>query len=140
MSEEFKREQRYVVFKRSDLLRLMELDLVFTEALGALTRATEKLRKQDGREPLQCVVVEKDWPEYEEVWKAIEERVRRAPYLEWTALSDYYPVENTAVDTKVEFDGKVTDEKRLERKGDLWFIPGTTLHCFYTPTHWKYIR
>lgn len=32
-------------------------------------------RKQVGKTPFECVVVEHDWPEYEEVWKMIENRV-----------------------------------------------------------------
>lgn len=69
----FQREERYTIFKISDV----------TEALGpdectALIELEEKValyREQAGKKPLVCVVVESDWPEYEPTWKAIEQRV-----------------------------------------------------------------
>ncbi|URC22311.1 hypothetical protein CHUUTOTORO_02260 [Serratia phage vB_SmaM-ChuuTotoro] len=31
-------------------------------------------RLENGKTPLEAVVVESDWPEYDKVWKMIEER------------------------------------------------------------------
>lgn len=62
---EFRRELRYAVFKLKHLSQ----------------EQLEYLDKMPGREdlpPLQCVVVESDWPMYEDVWRQIEaETVRR---------------------------------------------------------------
>jgi len=69
----FTREHRYVVFKRKDLL---EADLSEDE-LNTLLVIADKLvtcRRNAGKKPLQCLVVESDWPEYEPTWKAIEDR------------------------------------------------------------------
>ena len=73
MSTEFKREERYIVFKLADV----EKDF-FPSEISQLLRLYEtqqSMRKQSGKPPLDCVVVEKDWPEYEPTWKAIEARV-----------------------------------------------------------------
>jgi hypothetical protein len=43
----------------------------------ALDRLLDKVaagRATDGKLPLQCVVVEQDWPEFEPTWEAIEAR------------------------------------------------------------------
>ncbi len=71
-----KRENRYMVIKRSDL-RMAKL-LLKPEAFSALEtldRMINQVRRNRGRGPLCCVVVESDWPEYETIWKAIEDRV-----------------------------------------------------------------
>ncbi len=63
----FKREDRYLVLKRKDLERL---PVLLQETLwGFLEQAEFSLPKR------QYVVVESDWPEYEAVFKMIEERV-----------------------------------------------------------------
>ncbi len=62
----FVREQRYIVIK----LKLLQ------------ERASEPLRrylKHLNVKPVECVVVEADWPEYETVWQMIEARVTGAP-------------------------------------------------------------
>ena len=64
---EFEREDRYLVMKRKDLLRLLP-----DKDLEDLARIAKKL---EAAAPLECVVVESDWPEYESVWKMIEDRV-----------------------------------------------------------------
>ena len=76
MSTEFKREERYIVFKLSDV----EKDF-FPSEISQLLRLYEtqqSMRKQSGKPPLDCVVVESDWPEYEPTWNAIEARVTGA--------------------------------------------------------------
>lgn len=57
----FKREERYIVFKLSHLN---------IEQLEFLNRVKRELP-----ETTDCVVVESDWPEYNIVWKMIEDRV-----------------------------------------------------------------
>ena len=76
MSNEFKREERYIVFKMSDMVE----HFTTTEALhlARLYEIQRVGRKEAGKSELECVVVEKDWPEYEPTWQAIEARVTGA--------------------------------------------------------------
>ena len=69
------RENRYVVFKNKDI----EDGLSDTEKLilSAICSKIDKHRKERGKEPLDCVVVESDWPEYEKTWEMIEKRVKQ---------------------------------------------------------------
>lgn len=76
MSTEFQREERYVVFKLSDVA-----DYFYPSEISQLFRLSstqQVMRERNGKPPLECVVVEKDWPEYEPTWKAIEARVTGA--------------------------------------------------------------
>lgn len=58
----FVREERYIVIKRKHLTPFME---------GAIRNQLEALEVP----PVDCVVVESDWPECEKVWRMIEARV-----------------------------------------------------------------
>ena len=73
MSNEFMREERYIVFKMSDLGNALKGD-----EIRRLAREYAEHRQRLRKKPLECVVVEKDWPEYEATWKAIEARVHGA--------------------------------------------------------------
>ena len=73
MSKEFVREERYIVFKMSELGNSLKGD-----EIRRLAREYAEQRRLKGKKPLECVVVEKDWPEYEPTWKAIEARVTGA--------------------------------------------------------------
>jgi hypothetical protein len=68
---EFKREDRYFVFKRSDVPQSS------IETLESMRATQDVLRQIRGKPPLVCVVVEKDWPEYETVWAMIKARVTK---------------------------------------------------------------
>ena len=72
-----KREHRYFVLKLTDADRW----LTATERLilAAIGEKVEAHRCNTGKAPLECVVVERDWPEYEPTWKAIEARVDAQP-------------------------------------------------------------
>lgn len=61
MTEEFRREERYIVIKRKHLQ---------PRQLEALAAYIQSLRIR----PIEAVVVESDWPEYETVWNMIENR------------------------------------------------------------------
>jgi hypothetical protein len=65
----FEREQRYVVLKLSDI------DSVQRTQLKTIQAYHDKARERRGANALECVVVEKDWPEYERTWNLIEQRV-----------------------------------------------------------------
>jgi len=79
MSTEFDREERYIVFKLSDLGNSLKGD-----EIRRLAREYAEQRRLRGKPPLECAVVESDWPEYEPTWRAIEARVageRLAPSM-----------------------------------------------------------
>lgn len=70
----FERENRYTVIKNKDIEKyLSDSEIV---KLHELTAMIDFRRQQDGRDLLRGVVVEKDWPEYEPVWSAIELRIQ----------------------------------------------------------------
>lgn len=73
----FEREQRYLVFKRADLQK--HLGPSDMDSLQKIVLAVEDGRKLEGKDPLECVVIESDWPEYEPTWRAIEQRVNGNP-------------------------------------------------------------
>lgn len=65
----FKRERRYFVVKLADV---PEEDL---PELLELTDLYEEARAEMGKPPLECLVLESDWPEYEPAWASIEARM-----------------------------------------------------------------
>jgi hypothetical protein len=72
------REDRYIVIKKSDIESAIQSnDLTKQEAwnLKIIARFVGHSRERRGQKPLQCVVVESDWPEYEPVWNMIAARV-----------------------------------------------------------------
>ena len=73
MSNEFKREPRYVVFKIKDIHAYLPPHLV--EAIKAAGETIAVGRALEKRPPFNAVVVEQDWPEFEMVWAAIEARM-----------------------------------------------------------------
>ena len=103
MSTEFEREERYIVFKLSDV------EEHFTpgekQQLARLVEVQRAGREEAGKPLLRCVVVEADWPEYEPTWKAIEVRVtgeRPAPSVPEDVMRDdarrYLWLRNAALD------------------------------------------
>lgn len=80
------REHRYFVLKLKDInaaLTTTEIGL-----LNQLALKVDKYRTTHLKKPLECVVVESDWPEYEPTWKAIESRVDSDSYSDigWNKL------------------------------------------------------
>lgn len=63
---EFKREERYIVVKLKHLAGLQVAPL-------------RNFLRENRVPTLDCVVVEKDWPEYEKVWRSIERRMTGQP-------------------------------------------------------------
>ena len=76
MSSGFELEYRYMVIKVCDAREY--LDAQDQHLLDEIAYRVELGRIQAGKEPLECVVVERDWPEYEPTWAAIEARVTNA--------------------------------------------------------------
>lgn len=67
------RENRYLVLKRKDIRSA--LSSAENEILNVLVDKINLYRKFVNKDEVECVVVERDWPEYEPVWKMIEARV-----------------------------------------------------------------
>lgn len=76
MSTEFTREDRYIVFKLSDVERyLTDADRAH---LAMMKNDIDAGRDCANKPPFKGLIVESDWPEYEPTWKAIEARVTGA--------------------------------------------------------------
>lgn len=72
----FEREERYIVFKKS---HLSPKQLARLERLITPPQIPPANWHDDHTLPtVECVVVESDWPEYEPVWRMIEQRVRQS--------------------------------------------------------------
>lgn len=67
------REYRYIVLKRKDVKAALTEDE--RGLLNSLCGKISDYRIGEGKAPLECVVVESDWPEYETTWESIELRV-----------------------------------------------------------------
>ena len=68
-----KREYRYLVLKYKDIKKyLSEAEQATIIELASIVDAG---RIADGKKMVDCVVVERDWPEYEPTWAAIERRM-----------------------------------------------------------------
>lgn len=72
-TDEFKRERRYAVIKLKDAEKYLS-DYRLRQLLDILSEV-EASRIDDGKLFLECVVVERDWPEYEQVWRMLKQRV-----------------------------------------------------------------
>lgn len=66
----FQRECRYGVVKLSDVHEALSKGE--REQLTALMAKIKEHRLAQGKAPLECVVVESDWPIYEDTWAAVE--------------------------------------------------------------------
>ena len=72
------KEDRYIVIKRSDLKAALAQKLLGSDdawVLDDILHAIRKVRRQRNKGELKAVVVESDWPIYEEVWEMLEESV-----------------------------------------------------------------
>ena len=80
-NNQFKREDRYLVLKITDIDAALKRGLMSREDIEALKKvatAVEESRQIEGKAEFGCAVVERDWPEYEPVWAMIEARVTGA--------------------------------------------------------------
>lgn len=68
-----RREERYVVIKKSDLKKALAPEQ--QKYLIGLLDCINNYRFDNSKSKLKTVVVESDWPEYERVWKMIEAHV-----------------------------------------------------------------
>ena len=67
------REHRYIV------LKLKDVDSCLTscekEILESLCSKVRYYRDCEDKHPLECLVIESDWPEYQTAWESIVERM-----------------------------------------------------------------
>ncbi|MBP1131317.1 hypothetical protein JOE25_002897 [Serratia sp. PL17] len=73
-TEAMERESRYLVIKFKDASAALTAEQRIT--LADIADAITAYRLGSGKQPLEAVVVEADWPEYEQVWNMIETRVK----------------------------------------------------------------
>lgn len=66
----FIKEDRYLVFKRSDISQA--LTTYEKETLLSLAQKVFLNRQFRGKTPLEYVVMESDWPNYNDVWESVE--------------------------------------------------------------------
>jgi len=80
----FQREERYLVLEYTDIAGTVESGAITEDELSVLTKIAGEVeayrmqRRGEIGKFFKCVVVESDWPEYELVWKMIEDRMRQA--------------------------------------------------------------
>jgi len=77
---EFKRENRYMVLKR-DYIADFLLTPEAKAAWDTIQKIHDAARKQRGKGPLVCLVVEHDWPEFEPTWEEIQRRMEGRPTI-----------------------------------------------------------
>jgi len=110
MSEEFIREQRYVVVKVKDAKEFSDSD---KRKLFDVEKASQAIRIARGKNPLECVVVEHDWPEYEIVWRMLEDRMMgKPPFISELANKDH-KIEDLVSALKEIREGLLTDSRVL---------------------------
>lgn len=68
----FQREERYIVLKNKDIQFLSNEQ---KQQLKDICHTIEVIRAERSAAPMECVVVEHDWPEYEYVWGLIQHRM-----------------------------------------------------------------
>ena len=66
----FVREQRYILIKQKDM-DAAELTNEERQVLDAILAKIAKKRHDLGKEPLEAVVIEKDWACYDDAWKLV---------------------------------------------------------------------
>jgi hypothetical protein len=86
MSTEFTREDRYIVFKLSDVERyLTDADRAH---LAMMKNEIDAGRDCANKPPFKGLIVESDWPEYERTWRAIAARATGAEQPSSHAFDD----------------------------------------------------
>lgn len=109
LTDEFKREPRYIVLKIKDVLA--HLSACQLDRLQEIGETVATGRSADGKPPLNVVVVEQDWPEFEQTWAAIEARMTGRA-IEAEVLQAQEPVSNATLHAWVQSLSKGVDRCR----------------------------
>jgi ribosome biogenesis protein Nip4 len=64
-------EERYLVLKWSDIERMKDITSYEFDVLHNFLCKYSNYRRSVHKDPLKCIVVEHDWPEYEQVKQMI---------------------------------------------------------------------
>ena len=121
---EFKREDRYIIIKRSDLKKV---PVAYRSAL--VDPMFSLLSHLPHRE---CVVVEQDWPEYHLVWAMIEHRMAGKPVPDFNLWRRADELQNrlTATDERADLlEGLLlqTNELLYAIQGDPGAVPSSSI-------------
>ena len=65
-------EPRYIVLKKTDVDKL---PIVWWDTLRMCLIELGRIRESEGKSPLEALVIEKDWPEYEPTLELLSKRV-----------------------------------------------------------------
>lgn len=57
--------------------------------------------------------------------------------MNYISIKQLLPTEGKIVMTKIDDEKGVRNEQRLQRRGNLWFLPDNSMYVYYQPTHWK---
>ncbi len=57
----------------------------------------------------------------------------------WIPTANVLPDNDIVVETKLDDEGGLRNVQRLQRNGTSWFIPSSSTHVLYTPTHWRFL-
>lgn len=57
--------------------------------------------------------------------------------IKWIACKDKLPPQGILVKTKIHDKGGCRNEATLFLRGNLWFIPDSSMYVYYNPTHWS---
>lgn len=73
-TEAMRRENRYLVIKFKDANAALTAEQ--RKVLADIADSVTAYRLKNDKQPLETVVVESDWPEYERTWGMIETRIK----------------------------------------------------------------
>ena len=59
--------------------------------------------------------------------------------MTWLDCDDVLAPEDVVVNSKIDDDDGVRNERLLKRRGNLWFYPDGSMYVYYRPTHWANI-
>ena len=83
-------EPRYAIFKIKDIKAYCP---ALISAVVEVGRLTTRGRLADGRPVLNALVIERDWPEYDLAWDALEARISGTPVESPPAWKDHQTAE-----------------------------------------------
>ena len=118
MSSEFTREERYIVFKLSDVERY--LTAADRSYLAMMKNEIDAGRDCANKPPFKGLIVESDWPEYEPTWKAIEARERQAPVQRFVGRRNAQEREPAMQDAMMKFDPATGEERPYPSHATQW--------------------
>ena len=59
---------------------------------------------------------------------------------DWISIAEKLPPENKVVETRIDDGECIRNEKKLKRRGNLWYLPDSSMYVYYMPTHWRQLE